>query len=164
MQDCNNCVAMQQSVASDGVTEEGGRTATMSFAEKIYHLRLQYRYSQEMLAEKLNVSRQAISKWESGATLPETDKVIALSDFFGVSIDYLLKDKKQQNGGESLDRVVLKFLGTAQDMDEISKELVDIMRDGVIDDDEKIRIESIIETLDTISQIISEIRDKFYAD
>lgn len=135
---------------------------TMSFAEKIFNLRLQYRYSQEMLAEKLNVSRQAISKWESGATLPETDKLIALSDFFGVSIDYLLKDNKQPNNGDNLDRVVLRFLGSAQDMDNISKELVDIMRDGVIDDEEKVRMESIVETLDTISQIISEIKEKIY--
>lgn len=135
---------------------------TMSFAEKILNLRTQYGYSQETLAEKLNVSRQAVSKWESGTTLPETDKVIALSDFFGVSTDYLLKDGIQHNNGDSLDRVVLKFLGSAQDMDNISKELVEIMRDGFIDDDEKIKMESIIETLDTISQIISEIKHKMY--
>ena len=45
----------------------------MTFAEKLYTLRTQYGYSQETLAEKLNVSRQAISKWELGITLPETD-------------------------------------------------------------------------------------------
>lgn len=53
----------------------------MNFAEKLLNLRTQYGYSQEALAEKLNVSRQAISKWELGTTLPETDKVIAISDF-----------------------------------------------------------------------------------
>ena len=63
----------------------------MTFAEKLYSLRTQYGYSQETLAEKLNVSRQAISKWELGTTLPETDKMIAISDFFDVSIDYLLE-------------------------------------------------------------------------
>ena len=132
----------------------------MNFAEKIYHLRAQHKYSQEMLAEKLNVSRQAISKWESGATLPETDKLIALSNFFGVSIDYLLKDNKTQDNNDNLDRVILRFLGSAQDMDTISKELVEIMRDGVIDDNEKIKMESIIETLDKISQSISEIKER----
>jgi len=55
---------------------------------------------------------------------------------------------------------VLKFLGSAQDMDNISKELVDIMRDGVIDADEKLRMNTIIETLDTITQIIDEIKLK----
>lgn len=132
----------------------------MNFAEKLLNLRTEYGYSQETLAEKLNVSRQAVSKWESGATLPETDKVIALSDFFGVSTDYLLKDNIQRDSHDSLDRVVLKFLGSAKDMDNISEELIDIMRDGIIDDDEKIRMESIINTLDTITQIISEIKQK----
>ena len=133
---------------------------TMNFAEKILNLRTEYGYSQETLAEKLNVSRQAVSKWESGATLPETDKVIALSDFFGVSTDYLLKDNIQHDSHDSLDRVVLKFLSSAKDMDHISKELIEIMRDGIIDDEEKIKMESIIETLDTITQIISEIKQK----
>lgn len=67
------------------------------------------------------------------------------------------------NNNESLDRIVLKFLGSAQDMDNISKELVDIMKDGIIDDEEKIRMESIIDTLDTISKIIDEIKHKIYA-
>ena len=133
---------------------------TMNFAEKILNLRTEYGYSQETLAEKLNVSRQAVSKWESGATLPETDKVIALSDFFGVSTDYLLKDNIQRDSHDSLDRVVLKFLSSAKDMDHISKELIEIMRDGIIDDEEKIKMVSIIETLDTITQIISEIKQK----
>ena len=135
----------------------------MNFAEKLLKLRTQYGYSQEVLAEKLNVSRQAVSKWELGTTLPETDKVIAISDFFAVSTDYLLKDNFQLNNNESLDRIVLKFLGSAQDMDNISKELVDIMKDGIIDDEEKIRMESIIDTLDTISKIIDEIKHKIYA-
>lgn len=134
----------------------------MNFAEKILNLRTEYGYSQETLAEKLNVSRQAVSKWESGATLPETDKIITLSNFFGVSTDYLLKDNIQLNSHDSLDRVVLKFLGSAKDMDNISEELVEIMRDGIIDDEEKIKMESIIETLDTISQIITEIKQKIF--
>ena len=132
----------------------------MTFAEKLYTLRTQYGYSQETLAEKLNVSRQAISKWELGITLPETDKMIVISDFFDVSIDYLLKDNFKVNKGESLDRVVMKFLGSAQDMDDISKELVDIMRDGTIDDKEKLRMDQIVDTLDAITEIINEIKQK----
>ena len=132
----------------------------MTFAEKLYTLRTEYGYSQEALAEKLNVSRQAISKWELGTTLPETEKMIVISDFFDVSIDYLLKDNFKVNKGESLDRVVMKFLGSAQDMDMISKELVDIMRDGTIDDKEKLRIDEIVDTLDAITEIINEIKLK----
>lgn len=134
----------------------------MNFADKLLKLRTQYGYSQEALAEKLNVSRQAVSKWELGTTLPETDKVITISDFFNVSTDYLLKDKFQLSNNDSLDRVVLKFLGSAQDMHNISKELVEIMKDGIIDDEEKIKMESIIDTLDTISKIIDEIKHKMY--
>lgn len=132
----------------------------MSFAQKLLDLRTQYGYSQEVLAEKLGVSRQAISKWELGAALPETDKVINISDFFDVSIDYLLKDGIQTDSGESLDRVVIKFLSSARDMDNISRELVEIVKDGVIDEEERKSIDNILETLDSISATINEIKRK----
>lgn len=132
----------------------------MNFAEKLSNLRVQKGYSQEALAEKLFVSRQAVSKWEVGTTLPETDKLIAISDFFHVSIDYLLKENIQLNNDEGLDRIVLKFLGAAQDMDEISKKLVDIMKDGVIDREEKKQMTYIMESLDEISKIILEVKQR----
>ena len=64
----------------------------MALPEKLYTLRKKSGLSQEQLAEALNVSRQAISKWEGGSALPESDKLLALSNYFGVSLDYLLKD------------------------------------------------------------------------
>lgn len=136
----------------------------MSFATKLLALRTQHKYSQEALAEKLNVSRQAISKWELGTTLPETEKVIALSEFFGVSIDYLLKDNVKLNQTESMDRVVIKFLSSAKQMNNISQELIDIMEDGVIDDQEKLQMDSIIRTLDSIAGIINEIKQRMNVD
>lgn len=63
--------------------------------------------------KSLGVSRQAISKWELGTAMPDTEKVIAISDTFDVSIDSLLKDNISTNENESLDRVVIKFLGSA---------------------------------------------------
>ena len=132
----------------------------MNFAEKLYTLRTQNGYSQEVMAEKLCVSRQAVSKWELGTTLPETEKIIAISNLFGVSIDSLLIDSISLGTDESLDRVVLKFLSSARDMDNISKELVDIMRDGVIDSKEKIQVNEIIKTLDSVARIIDEIKRK----
>lgn len=132
----------------------------MTFSEKLLNLRTERGYSQEYLAEQLGVSRQSISKWELGTTLPEIDKLISISDFFDVSIDYLLKSNVKLQQDDSFDRVVLKFLASAQDMDEISKELVDIIKDGVIDSDEMIRMASIIDTLDEISRIIAEIKRK----
>lgn len=132
----------------------------MKFAEKLLNLRTQGGYSQELLAEKINVSRQAVSKWEQGTTLPETDKLISLSDFFHVSIDYLLRDNGDLNSDLNLAQIVIKFLASAQDMDGISKELIEIMKDGIIDDEEKIKMKSIIETLDTLSLTIEEIKRK----
>ncbi len=132
----------------------------MNFAEKLYTLRTNAGYSQEVLAEKLCVSRQAVSKWELGTTLPETEKIIAISNLFGVSIDSLLIDTIKLGTDDSLDRVVLKFLSSAQDMDEISKELVAIMKDGVIDSSEKIQVNEIIKTLDSVARIIDEIKRK----
>ena len=61
-------------------------------SEKIRALRRRAGLSQEELAETVGVSRQAVSKWESGASVPELDKLVALSAFFGVTIDELTKD------------------------------------------------------------------------
>lgn len=63
----------------------------MNFAEKIFNLRKSRNMTQEQLAEQLNVSRQSISKWESGQATPELEKVVAMSQIFEVTIDYLLK-------------------------------------------------------------------------
>ena len=60
--------------------------------EKISELRRQNQWSQEELAEKLEISRQSISKWESGASVPDLNKIVKLSSLFHVTTDYLLKD------------------------------------------------------------------------
>lgn len=60
--------------------------------DKIIILRKQRGWSQENLAEHLHVSRQSVSKWESGASVPDLDKIILLSQIFGVTTDYLLLD------------------------------------------------------------------------
>ena len=59
-------------------------------SEKIISLRKSRGWSQEELAERLDVSRQSVSKWESGVSNPELDKIVAMSTLFGVSTDYLL--------------------------------------------------------------------------
>lgn len=64
----------------------------MTFGEKLQSLRREHALSQEQLAERLNVSRQALSKWENGASMPEADKIVLLSELFHVSTDFLLKD------------------------------------------------------------------------
>lgn len=64
----------------------------MKLADKILNLRKTHGMSQEDLAEKLNISRQAISRWEMGTAQPDTPNVLQLSKLFGVTIDYLLND------------------------------------------------------------------------
>ncbi|OLR59429.1 hypothetical protein BHF70_07220 [Anaerostipes sp. 494a] len=65
----------------------------MEFEKKIQFLRKENRMSQEKLAERINVSRQAISKWEQGTAVPDTDNIVQLSKFFQVPIEYLLFDE-----------------------------------------------------------------------
>src|SRR5699024_10052725 len=69
----------------------------MEFGEKLFKLRKEKGFSQETLAEKLNTSRQAISKWENGQGFPETEKLLMIGNIFEISIDYLLKDSVENN-------------------------------------------------------------------
>jgi len=64
----------------------------MTLAEKILKLRTARDLSQGDLAEKLEVSRQSVSKWETGQATPDLDKIIKLADLFGVTTDYLLRE------------------------------------------------------------------------
>ena len=67
----------------------------MIFAEKLILLRRKKGWSQEELAEKMDVTRQSVSKWESAQSMPDIEKLIRLSELFGVSTDYLLKEKAE---------------------------------------------------------------------
>ena len=67
----------------------------MRFEEKIVELRKQKGLSQEELAEQLGVSRQAVSRWELGQTLPDIPNLLQLCELFGVSADYLVRDEEQ---------------------------------------------------------------------
>ena len=66
----------------------------MKFAEKLVRLRKEKGISQEELANMLDVSRQAISRWEMGSTLPDINNIIKISDIFHASIDSLVRDEK----------------------------------------------------------------------
>ncbi len=89
----------------------------MKLSEKLYSLRKMRGLSQEQLAEQLNVSRQAISKWESGASVPESEKLIVISTYFNVSVDYLIKDyvethnSIQPTGSTNKTDIIVKYLG-----------------------------------------------------
>ena len=68
----------------------------MKLTEKLFELRKEKGWSQEKLAEQINVSRQSISKWESGQVLPEIEKIIEISKIFQVTTDYLLLDENSE--------------------------------------------------------------------
>lgn len=65
----------------------------MILADKIINLRKKNGWSQEELAEKLNVSRQAVSKWEGAQSTPDLEKILMMSKIFGVTTDFLVKDE-----------------------------------------------------------------------
>ena len=75
----------------------------MILAEKIMTLRKKKGWSQEELAEKLEISRQSVSKWESAASIPDIDRILALSRLFEVSTDYLLKDELENEPVEKVE-------------------------------------------------------------
>ncbi len=133
----------------------------MAFSDKLKYIRNDLRLSQDELAGRLGVSRQSISKWESGAAYPEIDKLIMISNFFEVSIDYLLKDSYAADGisAETVDRTVLKFLASSADMENISNRLVDIAEDGEIDTKEMKEIEQIAAKLDGVVENIRKVQN-----
>jgi len=70
----------------------------MKFNEKLVRLRKGHGYTQEQLAEKLEVTRQAVSRWESGDTTPEMALLVRLCEVFGVTADYLINDSIENEG------------------------------------------------------------------
>ncbi|MDF2543726.1 MAG: transcriptional regulator, family [Herbinix sp.] len=73
----------------------------MKFCDKLIQLRREKGYSQEQLADMLNISRQSVSKWEAGQSMPELSKLLILSDVFSVSVDYLLKEDQIDHNDKS---------------------------------------------------------------
>ena len=87
----------------------------MILSEKIMSLRKQNGWSQENLADQLDVSRQSVSKWESGTSIPDIEKIVKMSELFNVSTDYLLKETDDEAD-------VRKFANTEEGYVELSEE------------------------------------------
>ncbi|GHV13237.1 transcriptional regulator [Clostridia bacterium] len=85
----------------------------MTIADRIQHLRKSKGISQEELADKIGVSRQAVSKWESEQSFPEMDKIIIISDFFEVTTDYILKGIEPEKQAESTPTNTIIFVAVA---------------------------------------------------
>ena len=74
----------------------------MTLAEKITHLRIVNNISQEQLADQLGVTRQSVSKWESGESMPQIDKVLELCELFKITADELINDSIVIHRGKKL--------------------------------------------------------------
>jgi L-serine dehydratase len=68
----------------------------INFSEKIYNLRKKYKISQKDLGKKLGISNRAVSKWETGISVPSTENFVKLSEIFGVNISYFFEEEKAQ--------------------------------------------------------------------
>ncbi len=130
----------------------------MNIGEKIFYLRTSKGFSQEEMADELKISRQTISKWELGMAVPDTDKIVAISRMFNVTTDFLLFDEYGIDNLSNLDRVVIKFLNCAKDMESISDELVEIAKDGVIDEREKVRLNEMMSLVDGVFNTVEELK------
>lgn len=130
----------------------------MVFGDKLLYLRNREGMSQEDLANRLNVSRQSISKWEVGDCIPEIINIIEISKIFNVSVDCLVKDDLSISNDDSIEKIVIDFLNAAKNMDRISDDLIEIAKDGIVDSDEKKQLASIIKTLDHMSAIVEELK------
>ncbi len=86
----------------------------MNIADRIQNLRKSKGISQEELADKMGVSRQAVSKWESEQSMPDLDKVIIMSDYFEVTTDYLLKgiENEKQAKEKTVDAILFVIIAT----------------------------------------------------
>ena len=89
----------------------------MNISQKILLQRKKKGISQEDLANALNVSRQAVSKWESSQSVPDMDKIVALSSYFNITTDYLLKDEIETIDGAD------NYFSKNVDMQMLNKEL-----------------------------------------
>jgi len=84
----------------------------LNIGERIYELRRKNSMSQEDLAEKMNVSRQSISKWESSQSVPEVEKIIQLSNILNVSTDWILKGENSKKQTSQSNKNNLKSVQT----------------------------------------------------
>ena len=95
----------------------------MKFGEKLIQLRRKEGMSQEQLAAEIGITRQSVSKWESGSTLPELTKLIAISELFNVSVDYLVKDSMEEDFFKEISSNIYSMENTRleEKMDELSR-------------------------------------------
>lgn len=110
----------------------------MDFNNRLYQLRKQKGLSQEELANRLNVSRQTVSKWEVGDSTPDVEKLIAISDLFDVSLDKLVMGKEDE----------------PQNPTTTKSELVTVLNEKVLTSNNKKKAKSVLKIVGIIAAVI----------
>lgn len=110
----------------------------MDFNNRLYQLRKQKGLSQEELANRLNVSRQTVSKWEVGDSTPDMEKLIAISDLFDVSLDKLVMGKEDISVNQSSTK----------------SEFVTVLDEKVLTAKNKEKAKSILKTIAIIAAVV----------
>lgn len=110
----------------------------MDFNNRLYQLRKQKGLSQEELANRLNVSRQTVSKWEVGDSTPDMEKLVAISDLFDVSLDKLVMGKEDE----------------PQNPTATKSELVTVLNEKVLTSNNKKKAKSILKIVGIIAAVI----------
>ena len=124
----------------------------MNFNEKFKALRKEYNYTQEELAEELNVSRQAITKWESGEGIPDVENLKTISRLFNTTIDELVKEEKAVKFSERHYKTMKELLIDHTkhfDIKLAPAEELSIVPSG----DEKVRVELISASVEKLSEV-----------
>ena len=109
----------------------------MDFNNRLYQLRKQKGLSQEELANRLNVSRQTVSKWEVGDSTPDLEKLIAMSDLFDVSLEKLVMGKEEEKGQEAQ-----------------KSEFVTVINEKVLTDKNKKKAKSVLKIIAIIAGVV----------
>lgn len=110
----------------------------MDFNNRLYQLRKQKGLSQEELANRLNVSRQTVSKWEVGDSTPDMEKLVAISDLFDVSLDKLVMGKEDE----------------PQNPTTTKSELVTVLNEKVLTSNNKKKAKSVLKIVGIIAAVI----------
>ena len=95
----------------------------MSISEKIYALRTKSGFTQEIFAEKLDVTRQSVQKWESGISFPTIDKLISIATLFNVSMDYLCDRADAEVSDGRIDKEYIPDYGKMHSWESYAKSL-----------------------------------------
>ena len=126
----------------------------MNFSEKLKSKRKEFGMSQEQLAEKLNVSRQAITKWETDGGLPDIENILSIASLFNITVDDLLSSEKQMKSRSDF------FYNSTIEYDVDSKKHLDINIGGAYEitvignDSEKLRVQLASNTIESIEQLL----------